>query len=156
MALNDSKTGKREIINRESEYERPTKEMRMSFSFDEFRKYFDNDQEMTPEEKFDEILKNEALYSSSKLYGRKKQVEKCVELFCRQAASSINGISKNQNFSCIIVNGISGSGKTRFSVGLFLEIKKYIMNAKKKQKVLNWCIPLNTSEKYIEQVRSSI
>ena len=87
------------------------------------------------------ILKTESL--ESELFGREEQVQKAVETFCRQFASVVNENSKNQNFSCIMVTGISGAGKTRFSVELYFKIRDFVLNSKNKATVLQWCIPVD-------------
>jgi len=91
------------------------------------------------------ILNAESL--QSELFGREEQVQKAVETFCKQFASVVYQSSKNQNFSCIMVTGISGAGKTRFSVELYFKIREFVLNSKNKDTVLQWCIPVNPPPK---------
>lgn len=112
--------------------------------------HFVNDKNITPEEKYELVKQLESL--QLKLYGRKAQTKEAVKSLCRQAASVINRTAKNQNYSCILVNGISGSGKTRFSAELYFKIKEFILDPNNQNTVLGWCVPSDPPENCKEPV----
>jgi hypothetical protein len=136
---------KRYFTDEELGDERFEKRRTLYLDFDSIRQYIAREKDITPDEKYQLILNAESL--QSELFGREEQVQKAVETFCKQFASVVYQSSKNQNFSCIMVTGISGAGKTRFSVELYFKIREFVLNSKNKDTVLQWCIPVNPPPK---------